>query len=1329
LSQNAADTVTSNVAQLIFETFLNGMPEGRRIRIESVDQAFANQLAVALRELVSAQGEIDQEDLILVAVIDEQNPDGDLRISVAKAIELRNRRSRILFLDPESVGATDGSLGVNSFDTRSLLEIYAGVIKVLRKRVKSIEGGEEVLRALSRNTPSSTSVLSQAELLIELVGSEDLQRCLGENLWRVGLIPDHGQDILERLASNARVSDTLSGRSRPLSSGGDRLSAAGIAPGGFRDRLQSLLEPLPMDFNRWLGNLSKDESFHLWPLSTETVHEIEELAVIPFIGAGGKIDPKCKLRLDHETNTLVAKGQISAYWATKPTTPASVAEWLVELAPPNAIADDFPVLLNAKSRKAKRMLTFKLEFSPELLENIAPRYVIRVSALDASGSVLKLLSGSPAVAESQEFALDLNRESDPIIDPNQVPRGSFSGSIPEGILEKILNGTGKISETSPTWDTDKQVFSLSVNPFEKIQIPVSRFIISAQQHSFSNPEKAFWHSVKSPSGTEVSFTTATSMQLELPENLQKFRTEFLKLAESKNQARLSVEAMSWDDELRLAAHSYLAQFRKALEENLAPKDLNALLLHDTVSVSTSSPRGTVQGVVLLPTHPLRLCWVAEHDKLLREWMSSVIAFKEAQRKSEIDFPLVKRITPSNFPFLVVGGDAIDQLKPFSYSGELTHGSALYLDASSSDSQLESLSIRRVLGIRGDSTLSSDTTAVLVSERMQRYRRAHMDSPGLRMLVVNPADAQVAASATRRLVGSLGPEESGMKLELVGYGPVSSFANPMANLALLQRELSQGEGVPARNEVSELKIVSRDLDDISNDSSEAHLTLVQGVASLKIAPTQGPKGLSATLRGLLTPITSSKWEHDNQLGFFTKPAIETKNSLKKSELVLAHAALLSSLSKSLFGSNSPAGLQLQVDPSTLDRLRAAHSRSDWVLTLDRNIGLSLYEDLIGDALGGAYVLDYAPDFIDGLGDRLTVTTTRRDELERVISGAMTKLGLRNEGIGAPELLRTLASVSGRLALRLLGDDTSSIEALGLAATISHLSQNGELKNTVLIPVDAHLDIFGTHARKDEESAERCDVLLLRLTQTGHSIEFLEVKARSGNIDTKLFKTMAFQVNQTYDLIKSRLFGKDQPRVDNELQWARWCSLLHFYADRASLHGYIDEAKLMEIHASIDRIEINREQPAVTKSGYIVALQGKPTDVPVEYEGLNLYLLNAERFEEMGFTTQYASGMETDDDTSVSRATSLGETQIEVKSSAFIPEKPQGSIETSETAKPSVRPQTPTPVFQSVEYGDIVSPKPEVLSAPDKEVVPGVINDEKQAPSPPNVIVIQLGEEIM
>jgi len=1335
--QVQSQALVSRLSKHIYQEFLREMPLGRKIRIESVDQALAIELAGALRILVEAEGNEGPDAPVLIAVIDATTPDGNLRIDVPKAIESRNRLSRILYLDPESVGAMNGNLGVNAFDTRSLLEVYAGAIKSLKADVRLLEGGDEVLRAIARNIPAGCSVLSQAELLLDVLSSENIFHSLGKNLWRLGLIPDLGDEVMERLADNARVSDILSGRTRPLSTGNERLDAAGVTPGSFRNSVQTSLEPFPDNFSQWLENLSEEQSFHLWPISSEKVYDIEELAVKPFILPDGKVDPKCKLKKDETSGSLVAANKVSVYWSTNPTNLASVHTWQIDLAPPAEILDDFPVIRDFKVKHEKRMATLTWKLTEDDLDNIAPRYVVRISALDEFGQVLKLVDGNPAVVESQEFILDV----EPGGDGGESTSSINAWSVPEGVLEKILGGRDSISETGPTWGKDKQDFSLSISAFEKIRIPISRFIIEAQSHAFANVEKSFWHSVSSPSGSEVSFAMATSKELELPPTVQKLRKNFLQIAASKNEARMSVEAMAWDEELRDLAEAYLVSFRKALEENQEPNNLRALLLHDTVSVTTSSPRGAVTGVVLLPTHPLRLCWVSEHDRLLREWMSGAAAAKSsAQRRSQVDMPLVRRITPANFPFLLLGGESIDTLRAFSYYEELTHGSSLYLDASSADFQLESIALRRVLDIPRTGSSGSDTSAALVGERMHRYRRAHMDSPGLRTLVLNSADAEVPAEAAKRLISRLGTEAAGMKLDFIGYGPMSSFANPMSHLTKLQREMSQVDEVSKDEERPQVSVISRELDEVANDSSEAHLALVQGVASLQVSPTQGPKGLSATLRGLLTPITSSKWEHEEQIGFFTKPALETKNTKKKSELVLGHAALLSSLSRYLFGSNNPAGLELQVDPSTLDRLRAAHSRADWVLTLDRNIGLSLYEDLVGDALGGAYVLDYAPDFIDGLGDRLTVTTTRKDELERVISGAMTKLGLKNEGIGAPELLRTLASVSGRLALRLLGDDTSAVEALGLAATISHLSQNGSLKDTVLIPVDAHLDIFGSHARRDEDSAERCDVLLLRLTQTSHSIEFLEVKARSGNIDAKLFKTMAFQVDQTHDLIKNRLFGNEQPRVDSELQWARWCSLLHFYADRAGLHGYIGEAKLMEIHSFIDRIEINKESPTVSKSGYIVSVQGKQADVPDSFESLKLHLLNATQFEDMGFTTEFrepsieieTSSTSISGEASDSKPDSFPSVQPDESSKSFGASEEGSSDSTPESSAEIVDEGTTAPPTPDVESGakDFLEP---VLSDPD-QLMEEIKPENEPEPQDPatiqtKVVVIQLGEEIM
>ena len=1290
-------TIDSFIASHLFSKYLSEMPQGRKIRIESIDRDFAKQLVSELRKLIESNGSEDA-DAILVAAIDDNKSDGDLSISSSKAIYHRNRRSRILYLDPDSVGATNGNLGVNAFDSHSMFEIYLDLLADLREKVASHEHGLMVIKAISRNKPVNCSVHSEAELLVELLRAKDLLSSFGENLWRIGLIPDFAPNSLDRISDNARVSDVLSGRSKPLSSGRERLELAGMHSGDFKDQLERMLEPLPSVFGQWLSKLGADKSFHLWPIKADMVYDIEEIRPTPFVLENGRVDPRCKLKREEVSGSLVASGKVSVYWSVKPSSPASVHAWQVELAPPSEIAEDFPILRTNKIKADKRMAALSWQLKEDDLEVLAPRYVVRISALDERGNLLKLVDGTLAIAESQEFILDA--------EPSDDDRSSSinAWSIPEGILDRVVGGRDTILESSPTWELKRQDFTLSISAFERIRIPVSRFLIDAQRFAFSNSAQAYWHSIKSPSGLEVSFSQALHEELELPNKVQKARKKFLDLAAERNEARLSVEAMAWDDELRKVALLYLEAFRKALQEGLTSGVLEALLLQDTVSITTSSSRGSVTGVVLLPCHPLRLNWVADHDRLLREWTSGALSFKSAQRKSQVDMPLIRRIQPSNFPFLVLGGASMGELKPFNYFEELTHGSALYLDADGIDPKLDSLDIRRVIGISRVGSSNSATSADLIGEKLQRYRNAHPDSPGMRIFLVNSADAEVPAAATENFISRLGDESAGLALQFVGYGQASSFSNPMAQLTELQRELSKAADMEAKQVPPRISVVGRELQDMATDISEAHVSIIQGVASLQVAPTQGGKGLSATLRGLLTPILSEKWESSEKLGFFTKPALLSNNSKDKPELVLGHAAYLASISKYLFGSNNPAGLELQVDPSALDRLRAAHSRSDWVLTIDRNIGLSLYEDLVGDALGGAYVLDYAPDFIDGLGDRLTVTTTRRDELERVISGAMEKLGLLDEGVGAPELLRTLASVSGRLALKLLGDDTGAIEALGLAATITHLAKAGSLKDTVLIPVDAHLDIFGSHARRDEDSAERCDVLLLRFSSTGHSLEYLEVKARSGNIDSNLFKAMAFQVEQTHNLIRSRLFGTDAPRVDADLQWSRWTSLLHFYADRASLHGYMDASKLMDVHAFIDRIELNKESPEVSMTGYIVSVQGKPAEVPESFESLKLHLLNVSQFEEMGFTTKFGQTTNPEDD-SLSTSSSFSTDSRDSVQIVSVPDLP-GTF----------------------------SSDPEYTTKNEENVQPAEVDTQSDPfVAPPEVIkrevVIQLGEEIM
>ena len=141
-------------------------------------------------------------------------------------------------------------------------------------------------------------------------------------------------------------------------------------------------------------------------------------------------------------------------------------------------------------------------------------------------------------------------------------------------------------------------------------------------------------------------------------------------------------------------------------------------------------------------------------------------------------------------------------------------------------------------------------------------------------------------------------------------------------------------------------------------------------------------------------------------------------------------------------------------------------------------MDLYEGTAPTALTRTYILDYAPDFVEGIGDRLTVTTANRAEVERLLDAAMRELGLADVEQSVGAVLSTLTVVSGRLALRLLEETSMAREAVSLAAVISHLRQRGALDDIIVVPVDAHPEIFGVAVR-GEGTARRCDLLLVRI----------------------------------------------------------------------------------------------------------------------------------------------------------------------------------------------------------------------------------------------------------
>ena len=156
--------------------------------------------------------------------------------------------------------------------------------------------------------------------------------------------------------------------------------------------------------------------------------------------------------------------------------------------------------------------------------------------------------------------------------------------------------------------------------------------------------------------------------------------------------------------------------------------------------------------------------------------------------------------------------------------------------------------------------------------------------------------------------------------------------------------------------------------------------------------------------------------------------------------------------------SRLALTASLGAAELATLRAAHERADWVVTLDRNLGV----DLSPRRRSGAppYILDYAPDFLEGLGPRLTVTTTHR--------GEVAAAARRRDGRARPGRRRRVGAGRARPPAGGVGPAGAApgravelaTEAVSLAALIAHLRRRGELDGCFVVPVDAHQEVFGT-----------------------------------------------------------------------------------------------------------------------------------------------------------------------------------------------------------------------------------------------------------------------------
>lgn len=183
------------------------------------------------------------------------------------------------------------------------------------------------------------------------------------------------------------------------------------------------------------------------------------------------------------------------------------------------------------------------------------------------------------------------------------------------------------------------------------------------------------------------------------------------------------------------------------------------------------------------------------------------------------------------------------------------------------------------------------------------------------------------------------------------------------------------------------------------------------------------------------------------------------------------------------------------------LHQVHEVSDWVITIDRNLGIEFF-DHRRHATRPDYLIDHSPDMANAMSHRLAITSRSVAELESLLVPILGEYGLPNTGRHALVMLDQLRSLSGRLALKLLSSSSQRAEAMGLALSRLFLEHQGVFQNQVVVPLDAHLELYkalklSAEEMGDEDCFRRTDLALFDLDPASREVtcRLVEVKCYS------------------------------------------------------------------------------------------------------------------------------------------------------------------------------------------------------------------------------------------
>lgn len=1222
------------IAQAVFNDLKNKLVGKQRNHCMRVDYLPTPVMNFACNKL-NSDNELKARDVeAFVLTSKAANP---FEIESGRLIELRNRLNfgvLVVFIPQGFRGAAEDSYDIHTFEAYDLAGVFNEHKKTLINSFAEVE--QKIIKAvLDSSAARKQRIENQLKYLLALKKDECTWETAGGYLHYLNLIPDLNlktEDAQMRILRNSECVENLSDSDKTIFLAIDVLVNKGLDPKHndikthlleyFRSRNQVKVADWTESIlkeNEWLKKISFDK----WRFKDLAGEQIE-VYLASFRDRGGNPLLTTELILDGDNLVATTNTKMKVKWETNPKKTPKVSQFIIILE-----RDEESDGSNELHRKTAKGTTEQVNFpfkDVELEQGEEWLVHIRIVALDENKAKI-------AEDISEPFYLR-GEETDTI--GGETKRYNKIRNVAEATFKATFRFRREIEIESQGWETGRKLlYRIKTNPRETYQIALNDLLYDIEQKTLQDPFNCgVWDVVIINRGylEQSDFKTGNI-------KLSVFKSEFNAFLESRRElfhAITSVDAAAVIEILDLRHYqqliiNYADTFKTLTNKisdaiNSAPDaEVNNLLLNthllnrlDTILIKLGSAEEPEELLLLAPTHPFKMLWLLQYQLMLFDWSGKMIDMTEAEVRKAIDIEGIEKILPLNIPNAV----SFNKDSFFVNTDVLDLFWSIFPKSTTKDIRKVVALISKALGYKDDLGNISSVSPSNIADRLWRYLRHHPYIKTLKLNVLNPGDGLLFLNTIREIQKM--EDFKNLRYDITFYGSLgyelmgNAFDNLMNDSSSTETRLEIDEELlePSHNPLfpklffSKVKVNPEKWIDVKFREANVTIIIDQFVTETVSRPVGNVPG-SFFLHGLLAEYRSEFNIMNNAVTWSRKVVpSDTSEILPETNI----SKLMFQIGKSFLGlscsyfdwsksnSNLPT-IQLELSQQDKHILSQIHECSDWVFTIDRNFGIE-YFDNPSDANPNlkSYLIDYTPEFMDGVGHRLIVSTGWLNEIEKLIEDGLKKINIPTSSFRAVKILDIIKSVSGKLALKLINNPNNVREIIGLAITRLALEKEGLLDNAVLIPVDTHIDIFSQNKRRnieEEVTVKRSDLILVSAKNGKLNLNLIEVKFRSGegSITESLYlKEEIVKKNENSETAFRTKFISDEenPKIDIQIANKSLSTLIGFYYERAIRNGFCSGTS--ELKELIESINIGDFEIVFEKSGYIIHWAGitKPSE---------------------------------------------------------------------------------------------------------------------------------------